>query len=333
MAALYSRVDRGVWNSLDFRGLSREARELWLYLLTCPSQNAFPGLFTVSLGTIAEDIDRTRDEVVDLLAEIESRGMAKYDPSVRVMWLPKAVLRRDDEAKSPNNVRGWGNAIKSIPSCDLRSEAFVVVREFLVRLGNAQSTEALGDPLGYPSPRGRRGVVEGSASDNETTSKSANQTPPRGVVEGSSKDREPGSGSGSGSGKQQQQQGEGGADPIVTALAKSDEMRHHPNVDLAGLAALIRKQKQPPVPEMDAHWIAALPLVFDALERARINGTLKSVTGVVASVLRSNNSPATIRQALAERDTPRDRRNGDAQHAKPKVKFRALTEALMDSDE
>jgi hypothetical protein len=331
MSALYSRVDRGVWNSLDFRELSREARELWLYLLTCPSQNAFPGLFAVSLGTIAEDIDRTRDEVCAALAEIESRGMAKYDSKARVMWLPKAVLRRDDEAKSPNNVKGWGNAIKSIPSCELRSEAFATVRAFLEQLGNSQSTEALGDPLGYPSRRAPGGVgggvgggvvegsVEGSASAQETTTKQQIHTPPgglqeglvEGLVEGSSKGRELGKDK-ERKGEQQQQQRAGAVvDDLVTALAKSDEMRHHPNVDLAGLAAMIRKQKQPPVPEMDAHWIAALPIVFDALERARVNGTLSSVAGLVGSTLRSINSPAMIRQALADRDKPRESRKAN----------------------
>jgi|GEM_PF-6026773 len=150
MPALYSRVERGVWNSADFRALSKPApngRDLWLYLLTCNAQNPFPGLFVVSLGTIGDDLEWDRADVVRIFDELVARKMAVVDFDRRLVWLPKALARRSDEARSSKSARGWRNAWDGLPNCTLRSSAFLCAVAVIRAVGSVEALAAFGDRL------------------------------------------------------------------------------------------------------------------------------------------------------------------------------------------
>ena len=168
MAALYSRVDRGVWNSVDFRSLTRlepTGQALWLYLLTCPHHTAFPGLFVASFGTIGDDLEWDRSEVKRCFDELIERGMARIDTVTRLVWLPKALARRMDEARSAKNVRGWRSAWENMPRCTLRDEAYAAAAFAIKEGGSVEAVESFGSPssassealpkpsgMGLPSP-------------------------------------------------------------------------------------------------------------------------------------------------------------------------------------
>jgi hypothetical protein len=150
MAALYSRIERRVWLSADVRALGHgpiTARELWIYLLCSPAQTAFPGLFSIGAGGIADHLDCERSEVRRALDEIVARGMAKIDHDAGLIWLPKALDRAVDSFSNPKHTKGWRNAWDSLPACALRDEAFDAAFGSLVAFGTDASAKAFG---GHP---------------------------------------------------------------------------------------------------------------------------------------------------------------------------------------
>ena len=128
MAARYSRVERRVWRDEKFRQLGRDARLLWLYLLTCDAHGGFPGLFLLRLASAADDLHSDDDpwtpgRVVMAFAKIAHAGMARRDETTGVVWLPRALSRH--ERMMANHARGWRSAWDELPDCALSREAFV----------------------------------------------------------------------------------------------------------------------------------------------------------------------------------------------------------------
>jgi hypothetical protein len=138
MAALHSRVERKVHRDERVRALSHagpNARELWMYLLTCDSQTSFPGLYVLRVSTVADDLDWPVAETRAVLDEIVASGMAKFDPLTSVLWLPNAIAKRADEALSDKTAKGWRNAWDGMPRCDLVAVAFHAACESIKALG------------------------------------------------------------------------------------------------------------------------------------------------------------------------------------------------------
>jgi hypothetical protein len=108
MAAKWSRVERKVHRDEKVRKLSKpqpNARDLWMYLLTCDSQTAFPGLYVLRLTTAADDLEWPVEDTKEKLDEIITAGLAMFDPVTAVIWLPNAVRKRGDEALSKTGRR------------------------------------------------------------------------------------------------------------------------------------------------------------------------------------------------------------------------------------
>lgn len=145
MAAKYSKVERKVWRDEKFRELSApppNARDMWLYLLTCDSQDAFPGLYVLRLAVAADDLQWSVEDVRRVLAEIPS-SMVRWDERTSVVWLPNAIRRRVDEVgTNPKNAKGWRNAWDEVPACDLAREAFQVAAAALTEVGGEATGRA-----------------------------------------------------------------------------------------------------------------------------------------------------------------------------------------------
>jgi hypothetical protein len=127
MAAKYSKVERKVHRDEKVRTLSKpppNGRDMWWYLLTCDSQTAFPGLFVLKLPAAADDLEWPLEDTRRVLQEVVDTGMAMFDPVTSVVWLPKAVGKRGDEALSRNTAKGWRNAWDEMPACDLTRHAW-----------------------------------------------------------------------------------------------------------------------------------------------------------------------------------------------------------------
>ncbi len=124
----YSKIERVTWRNREFRSLSRNGRDLWLYLLTCPHQTKCPGLIPISRAVIADDLNWQSDEqrfsngceTSAALDELQEVGWVKYDEPGRVLLIPNAIHHNVPE--NANVVRGWYRDIVDIPDSPLATE-------------------------------------------------------------------------------------------------------------------------------------------------------------------------------------------------------------------
>lgn len=145
MAAKWSRVERKVHRDEKVRKLSKpppNARDLWMYLLTCDSQTAFPGLYVLRVTTAADDLEWPVDDTKRMLDEVIAAGLAMFDPVTAVVWLPNAVRKRGDEALSKNTAKGWRNAWDELPACDLTRRAWLAAIDSIVEAAEEAETDA-----------------------------------------------------------------------------------------------------------------------------------------------------------------------------------------------
>jgi hypothetical protein len=82
----YAQVNRKVWNTCQFRALSREARELFFYLTTCPHGNML-GIFVLRPGYVLDDLQwgEDRERFRKPFDELLSKQLFKYDPKAEVI--------------------------------------------------------------------------------------------------------------------------------------------------------------------------------------------------------------------------------------------------------
>jgi len=78
---VYVQMNRKIWNTAQFRGLSRDARELFFYLTTCPHGNML-GIFVLRPGYAIDDLQwgSDRERFAKSLAELLTKGLFKHDP-------------------------------------------------------------------------------------------------------------------------------------------------------------------------------------------------------------------------------------------------------------
>lgn len=133
--AIYRTVEIGTWDDARFSQLSAptpNAQTLWLYMLTGPRTGVIPGLYVFSVAETAERFHWTVRATRRVFDEILAAGMASYDESTRLLWLPKATDRKCNTPNSLNVVKAWRKAWSGLPPCELRTQAGQTIHAFLV---------------------------------------------------------------------------------------------------------------------------------------------------------------------------------------------------------
>ena len=129
----YRKISTCIWGDDKVLQLSRpkraNGRDLWFYLLTGPHTTSLPGLFRSSVAVLAEEHGWRPGETAQALQEVIDLGMARYDPSARVIWLPKANAH--NEPASPNVVRGGRPHFDELPPTPLKGHALAGIRRHL----------------------------------------------------------------------------------------------------------------------------------------------------------------------------------------------------------
>lgn len=120
MKRVFSKVERYVWKDQEFRELSRDARDLWIYLLTCPHTHGMPGLLYLPLSTIINDLAFERyyqgecyNNANKALDELIALGWVAYDRTSCVMFVKRAVAHNLPE--NPNVIKSWLKQLREIP--------------------------------------------------------------------------------------------------------------------------------------------------------------------------------------------------------------------------
>jgi hypothetical protein len=152
-AGRYRKVEVRTWGDEKFRALSPMppcGQGLWLYLITGPRTGPIPGLFCAGPAAMAEDLGWPLDAFRHAMTEAITLGMVRVDEMARVVLIPKAIQHNPPAA--PNQVKTWGAEFDLIPECDLKRDAYELLKA---------SIHALGDGFGHafdaawrkPSPK------------------------------------------------------------------------------------------------------------------------------------------------------------------------------------
>lgn len=154
----YRKIEVQLWADRKFLALSPlppSGQSLWLFLLTGPHTGPIPGLFRIGQAAMAETLGWDLEAFREAFQEVFQQGMVKANWKDRVVWIPKAIYH--NLPQSPNVIRSWAEELKTIPDCDLRTEALSGIREGLEQLGEAYLSvfdEITGlKPSGKPSPK------------------------------------------------------------------------------------------------------------------------------------------------------------------------------------
>lgn len=131
MATRYRKISTCIHGDEKVCQLSRprnaNGRDLWFFLLTGPHTTSLPGLFRMSVAMMAEENRWKTTPTAKAFREILDQKMADFDPSARVVWLPKAI--EHNEPESPNVVKSWRIHFDELPPSPLKTRALAGYRK------------------------------------------------------------------------------------------------------------------------------------------------------------------------------------------------------------
>jgi hypothetical protein len=125
-----------------------------MYLLTGPHTGPIPGLFRAGRAAMAEELEWDQQDFDKAFQELLALGMVKADWKARLVWLPKAI--ECNRPESPNVVLSWTAEWEFLPECDLKQEAFKVLKANVEAVGPAFSMafgKAFSKPFAKPSAK------------------------------------------------------------------------------------------------------------------------------------------------------------------------------------
>jgi hypothetical protein len=144
MPANFHQVSPSVWDK-TFRGLSREAKLLALYVWTGPTRIS-EGLFAVAPGHIMVDTGLTQQEILDAFEELSEAELIDYDAEAEVVLdllaLRRSPIRNGIDAKT-GEIRvdkRIVNAVKrfdAVPDTNLKIKFMVLADAFAPDLSDA----------------------------------------------------------------------------------------------------------------------------------------------------------------------------------------------------
>ena len=88
--ANYRQVHVKMYSDPKFERLSKDAKWLFAYLITCPHRNE-SALFTVTINRMCLDTGLTSGELQTAMSELQKGGMVAYDSACEVVWVINAL--------------------------------------------------------------------------------------------------------------------------------------------------------------------------------------------------------------------------------------------------
>jgi hypothetical protein len=130
----YAQINRKVWNTHRFRSLSKEARELFFYLTTCPHGNML-GIYVLRAGYALDDLQlgANRELFFKPLRELSDKHLFRYDPETEIILDLEQLQKHPPE--NPNQIKAAVKIINSLPTTplfhDLKRMAQGLNKEFV----------------------------------------------------------------------------------------------------------------------------------------------------------------------------------------------------------
>lgn len=136
----YGKVHTSFWTSETIRSMSEDARNLAMYLLTCP-HNTIAGVFRLPDGYVCDDLQWTPERVSKAFEETVSKGFADRCATTKWVWINKHFEWNPPE--NPNQRKSAAKIVESIPDKCIWKPAFM--RDC------AESIGVKSEPLDNPS--------------------------------------------------------------------------------------------------------------------------------------------------------------------------------------
>jgi hypothetical protein len=142
----YGKVYSSFWQSSTMWELSKPARDLVLYLLTCPQGNS-AGVFYLPAGYACNDMRTSFEEFFASMDELESIQFVKYCKTTKWVWVRNHF--EFNPLQNSNQVTGAKQTALEVPKkCAWRSEYLISVELIL----NLNDSEMLGTKTGLNDP-------------------------------------------------------------------------------------------------------------------------------------------------------------------------------------
>lgn len=129
-AASYRKIYHLIWEDREFRRLSPHGKNAWFCCLTGSHTMMMPGLASVSVMRIADQIGATVSTANKALKELEALGWIEFDRSMEVLRI--VAVFRYNTPHNNDNVRGWMRDWLRIPECELRAKHLSAFRDVVV---------------------------------------------------------------------------------------------------------------------------------------------------------------------------------------------------------
>ncbi|MBR8344686.1 hypothetical protein KDX40_13155 [Burkholderia ambifaria] len=192
----YRVIEVRMWADQRFCALTPippSGQGLWVYLLSGPHTGPIPGIFSAGRAGMAEALGWEQEAFDEAFGEVFAQGMAKADWKARLVWIPKAV--ECNRPASPNVVTSWGKEWPQLPECDLKVEAFEVLKTFIHGLGEPFGKafdKAFAKPIvkasgkAFEMASGKTSPIQKQEQEQEPTNSRRQYTADGGAVDNSS---------------------------------------------------------------------------------------------------------------------------------------------------
>ena len=134
MKVRYNEISQRTWNSQGFRGLSDDAKLLWLFFLTGPIRTPLPGIYNIGAGGCLDYLRWEPKKFQDAWDELEGLGMAVADWDINVLYLPN-WSQHNRPPNSSNVLKGRLKLLGNIPDCDLKALYISQLKNLCEELG------------------------------------------------------------------------------------------------------------------------------------------------------------------------------------------------------
>jgi hypothetical protein len=129
-AASYRKIYHLLWEDREFRRLSPHGKNAWFCCLTGSHTMMMPGLSSVSVMRIADQIGATVATANKALKELEALGWIEFDRNMEVLRIVNVF--KYNTPHNNDNVRGWMRDWLRIPPCELRAKHLSAFRDVVV---------------------------------------------------------------------------------------------------------------------------------------------------------------------------------------------------------
>ena len=132
----YGEVQGKIWRSPSVRGLSKDLKLAWVYLLTNEHSNMI-GYYQLPIAYMADDLEWPVDQAKDAIKTLEQRSLIAYDHAAQIVFVCKFL--KYNHLPSGRREEGGINRVEQLPESPLLVRLLSAVAEWHPKLTNLRA--------------------------------------------------------------------------------------------------------------------------------------------------------------------------------------------------